>query len=60
MTIIKIEIIIWNHIIINIRSEYLKPVCKLFVLDRNIWYLVTVCKKILTEKFFKSSINTIL
>ena len=43
----EIEIITWNHIIICIWLEYLKPknVQKLFVLWRNTFYQVTVILK---------------
>ena len=37
-----IEIITWNHI----------TMCKLFVLDRNTWY-ITVCKKNLKNQLHK-------
>ena len=36
----------YNYLqIIDVWLEYLRTVCKLFVLDRNIWYHITVYNK---------------
>ena len=42
--------------IISIRLEYLKPytVCKLFVLDRNTYYHISILKKTLKQQLHKN------
>ena len=47
---VYIEILAWNHIIISMREEYLKPYnAKLFVFNSNTWYYIT------EEKFLRNS-----